>query len=219
LKHDPQAVAKAFFSLTRILAILVVPPVCMVAVAHHAVFTFLLSAKWESAGVLFMLMAPACALQAVTSIGGTVRMALGRTDIVLRMAVEFGFLWVVVLSLTVSHGLTATAAAYNIAVLLYFPRSLGLILPLGGGTALAYLGSLAAPVVASVIGAGIFVQSTGAVPLGTPGELLLAGTLALMAMVGSWFVQRDYVRSEVAYLTEAMHRAAGSSGTIATPTL
>jgi O-antigen/teichoic acid export membrane protein len=219
LKNDADAMTKTFFSLTRILAILVVPSVGMVAVAHQAVFTFLLSAKWESAGFLFMLIAPACALQAVTGIGGTVRMALGRTDIVLRMAMEFGILWVVMLSLAVSYGLTSTAAAYNLAVLLYFPRSLGFILPIVGGTALSYLGNLAVPAIATAICAGVFVQCIGVVALGAVGQLILAGTLAVLATIGSWFVQRHYVRSEIAYLTQAMHRAVGSSGTGATPAL
>jgi PST family polysaccharide transporter len=219
LKHDAEAVKTTFFALTRILAILVIPAVGMVAVAHHAVFTFLLSAKWESAGFLFMLIAPACALQAVTGIGGTVRMALGRTDIVLRMAVESGILWVVLLVLAVGHGLTSTAAAYNLAVLLYFPRSLSFILPIVGGTTLSYLGSLAVPAIATVIGAGVFVKCTGVAALGTLGQLVLAGTLAVIAIIGSWFVQRHYVRSEIAYLTNAMHRAVGSSTTETTPAL
>lgn len=219
LKNDAEAVSKTFFALTRILAILVVPAVGMVAVAHQAVFTFLLSAKWESAGFLFMLIAPACALQAVTGIGGTVRMALGRTDIVLRIAVEFGILWVVILSLAVVHGLITTAAAYNVVVVLYFPRSLAFILPIVGGTALSYLGILAVPAIATAMCAGLFLQCTVVAALGTPGQLVLAGTLALLATIGSWFAQRNYVRAEIAYLTHAMHTAIESSTTETTPDL
>ncbi|MFL5241550.1 MAG: lipopolysaccharide biosynthesis protein [Gemmataceae bacterium] len=219
VKNDPEAVTKTFFALTRVLAILVLPAVGMVAVAHQPVFTFLLSPKWEFAGFLFMLIAPACALQAVTGIGGTVRMALGRMDIVLRMAVEFGILWVVVLSLAVAHGLTSTAAAYNLAVLLYFPRSLGFVLPIVGGTKLSYLGSLAVPAIATAICAGVFVVCTGVATLGSPAQLVLAATLTILAILGSWFMQRHYVRSEVGYLTQALHRAADSSATGATPAL
>lgn len=219
LKNDPEAVAKAFFALTRILAILVVPPVGMVAAAHQATFTFLLSAKWEQAGFLFMLIAPACALQAVTGIGGTVRMALGRTDIGLRIAVEFGILWVVVLSIAVTNGLTSTAAAYSIAVILYCPRSLSFILPIVGGTALSYLGCLAVPAVATVISAGLFLECIPLVTLGMLGQVVVAGTLALLAIVWSWFVQRRYVRAEIACLTQAIHKVVGSSANETTPTL
>jgi PST family polysaccharide transporter len=217
IKHDPEAVATTFFAVTRILAILVVPAVGMVAVAHQAVFTLLLSAKWESAGFLFMLIAPACALQAVSGIGGTVRMALGRTDIMLRIAVESGILWLAALFLAVSNGLTSTALAYDLAALLYFPRSLGFILPIVGGTASLYLRSLAVPAIATGIVAVVFLQCKHVALLGTPGELLLGGTLALLAIIGSWFVQRRSVQAEITYLTQAMHKVPGYLGTEATP--
>lgn len=217
LKNESEAVTTTFFAITRILAILVVPAVGMVAVAHQAVFTFLLSAKWGAAGFLFMLIAPACALQAVTGIGGTVRMALGRTDIVLRMAVESGVLWVVLLALAVSHGLTSTAAAYNLAVLLYFPRSLGFILPIVGGTAWSYLRHLAVPAIVTVICGGVFVEVTDVAAVGRVVQLVLASILAVIAILGSWLVQRGHVRAEVAFLAQAMHRAAASAVDEPTP--
>ena len=105
MKDDQAAVGRAFFAVTRGLAIIVFPTVGMVAAAHQAVFDLLLSTRWESAGYLFMIVAPAFALQVVSAIGGTVRMVLGRTDIMLRTTVEVGVIRLITLLMAVCFGL------------------------------------------------------------------------------------------------------------------
>ena len=65
-----------YLFITRVLATLLFPVIGMVAAAHQPVFKILLSEKWSMSGDLFVLLAPACALQAVAALSGTVRMAL-----------------------------------------------------------------------------------------------------------------------------------------------
>jgi len=202
IKDDQAAISRAFFTVTRGLAIVVFPAVGMVAVAHQAVFDLLLSAKWAPAGDLFMVVAPACALQAVTAIGGTVRMVLGRTDIMLKTTVEFGVLWVIALLLAVRLGLEWTAFSYNVAVLLYTPRSLMLILPIVGGTLVSYLRVIAVPIAITLGCIAVFHEISEVGILGQWALLCVAGILALAGILASALVQRESLREEVALLRE-----------------
>lgn len=200
IKDDQAAISRAFFTVTRGLAIVVFPAVGMVAVAHQAVFDLLLSAKWAPAGDLFMVVAPACALQAVTAIGGTVRMVLGRTDIMLKTTVEFGVLWVIALLLSVWFGLEWTAMSYNLAVLLYTPRSLMLILSIVGGTLLSYFRVIAVPIVVTLVCVAAFRQVTQGGVVGEWAQLLIGGTLAVAGIVASALAQRESLWTETALL-------------------
>jgi PST family polysaccharide transporter len=202
LKDNPEAVGRAFFAVTRGLAIVVFPAVGMVAVAHQAVFDLLLSTKWASAGYLFMVVAPACALQAVTAIGGTVRMALGRTDIVLKTTVEFGLLRLLALVAVVRFGLEWTAFSYNVAVLLYSPRSLMLILPIVGGTLLSYVRVIAVPIAVTLGCIAVFREITETVIVGEWQQLCVGGALALAGILASAVAQRENLGREVALLRD-----------------
>ena len=122
IKGNPNLIGQAFLVVTRILTILSFPTVGMVAAAHKPVFKIMLSDKWAASGHIFMIVAPFCALQAVTAVGGTIRMILGRTDIMLRTTVESNFVAILILLVFVRFGLNWTAISYNVASLLYFPR-------------------------------------------------------------------------------------------------
>ena len=110
----------------------------MVAAAYKPVFALLLSTKWAVSGHLFMLVSAACALQAVTALCGTIMLVLGRAEIRLRTTVEFGIIWIVALLTSIMFGLEAAAMMYNIAVILYVPRTLCFVLPLIECSASAY---------------------------------------------------------------------------------
>ena len=200
---DQAAVGRAFFAVTRALAIVVFPAVGMVAVAHTAVFDLFLSAKWAPAGYLFMVVAPACALQAVTAIGGTVRMVLGRTDIMFKTTVEFGLIRLVTLILSVRYGLDCTAFSYSLAVLLYSPRSLMLVLPIVGGTLGSYVRLIAAPVAITLISIGVFREITQVAVVNEWGQLFLGGILAVAGMAASVLAQREMLREEMTLLKRA----------------
>ena len=59
-------------------------------------------------------------------------MALGRTDVQMRLAAQFAALWLVGLILSVWYGIEAVAAAYSLCALLFTFWSLRVSLPLVG---------------------------------------------------------------------------------------
>ena len=88
--------------------------------ASEPIFHLLLSKKWGQAAPIFVLIAPAAALQPVTAIVGTFLMALGRTDVQMRLAMQFAAVWLVGLMLSVWYGIEAVAAAYSICAYAVF---------------------------------------------------------------------------------------------------
>ncbi len=129
-KDDKDSIRKTFLILTRILATTIFPPMGMIAVAHHSVYTILLSAKWEESGRIFMLLSGIMALQAVMGMCNTVRLALGHTRQQVHQTTEQGILWIVTMFSTIWFGLDCLVIAYSVVFLLYSPRILMLTLPL-----------------------------------------------------------------------------------------
>ncbi len=130
LRDDKAKLAALLLLITRVLAMVVLPAVGMVAVAGEPVFHLLLSKKWGQAAPLFVLIAPAASLQPVTAVLGTFLMALGRTDVQLRLAAQFAAVWFVGLMLSVWYGIEAVAAVYAICGVLFSAWSLRVCLPL-----------------------------------------------------------------------------------------
>jgi len=130
IREDKAKLATLFLLFTRLLAMVVFPAVCLVAAASEPIFHLLLSKKWGQAAPIFVLIAPAAALQPVTAILGTFLMALGRTDVQMRLAGQFAALWLVGLMLSVWYGIEAVAATYSICALLFAVWSLRVCLPL-----------------------------------------------------------------------------------------
>jgi O-antigen/teichoic acid export membrane protein len=142
LRDNRDLIRQMYLSLTRLLSIVVIPAMFMMGAAHGPVFELLLSSKWAMAGQIFMMAAPAAALQAVTSLRGTFMMIIGRTDMQLRMNAEFCVLTVGCLLLSVPYGLFWAVIGYNIVVVIYIFRGIGLTSPLLACTHKDYVGSL-----------------------------------------------------------------------------
>ena len=199
IRDDKQAVRQMYLFITRVLAILLFPVIAMVATSNRSVFNLLLSDKWSTSGELFLLLAPACALQTVTALGGTVRMALGRTDIQLRATVEFGVIWIATLLTSAWFGLEWVALAYNCAVLLYSPRSLALVLPLIECSAVVYVATLITPAVVTLACIAIFWGCNQAQRFDELGQLGLSGALAVFGIIASALIQRHSLRAEATF--------------------
>ena len=130
IRDDKAKVTSLFLLLTRVLAMVIIPSVGIVAVASEPIFHLLLSKKWGEAIPVFILIAPATALQPVTAIIGTFLMALGRTDVQKHLAMQFALVWLVGLVVAVWYGIEAVAATYTICVMLFSVWSLRVCLPL-----------------------------------------------------------------------------------------
>ena len=130
IREDRAKLATLFLLFTRLLAMVVFPAVCLVAAASEPIFHLLLSKKWGQAAPIFVLIAPAAALQPVTAILSTFVMALGRTDLQMRLAGQFAVLWIFGLMLSVWYGIEAVAATYSICTLSFSLWTLRACLPL-----------------------------------------------------------------------------------------
>lgn len=197
IKDDPAAIARVYLLLTRLLALLVLPAMGMVAVANAPIFTILLSEKWVEAGYIFMLVAPACAVQAVVGISETMVYALGRTDIPLRASVEYCVVWMLALLAAASFGLTAAALTFTLLTLAYQLRYLGLVLPLLGVSLRQYLSAYRVAFVVTCLGMGLYALIAHLLPIGLWAAVGLAiGLGAAVLALGGW-VQRADLKREV----------------------
>ena len=210
-RDDLVLLRAAYLALTRMLAVAVFPAIGMVAAAHQPVFALLLSEKWMQSGHLFAMVAPACALQAVTAMGVTMRMILGRTDIVFRATVEFGLLRIGTLLVSVAYGVEWAALSYSAAVLLYTPRSLMLVLPIIGASFLDFLTAIAVPMTATLLSISLFVEVTESFNLAGWVRVVVAAMFAIVSILGSVYVQRSRLLAGLGLLQKALNGAKNES--------
>lgn len=199
-KDNKPAIRATFLMLTRVLAIVVFPIMGMVAAAYHPLFNWLLSAKWAMSGKLFMLVAPASALQAVTSLTATIMLVFGHANIRLKITIEFTLLWILALLISVSFGLEWIGIAYSAAVLLYTPRSLMLSLPMIGCSFLSYCRTFITPFIVTMLCIVSFWQLQQFFLLGEIMQLIIAAILAMAGVAVSAWLQRNVLMSELTSL-------------------
>ncbi|MDZ4820227.1 MAG: lipopolysaccharide biosynthesis protein [Planctomycetota bacterium] len=197
---DAKAICSMFLILTQLLAIAVIPTMGMIAAAYHPVFSLLLSEKWAASGVLFMLASPACAFQAVTALCSTILLVLGRAEVRLRMTLEFGALWIVGLLIGASIGLNAVAVLYNLVVIIYLPRTFGLVLPMIDCPAKSYWRAVRVPIYMTAACVCAHLMLTYYLRVGDVGQLAVAAVLWCLCTAICWVVQMRGIVSEVSLL-------------------
>lgn len=197
IKDDKAAIRRTFLFLTRALALVIFPAVGMIAAAHQPVFDLFLSPKWGVSGELFMIVAPVCALQAVTLLGATVMMVMGRTDIQLRLTAEYVTLWIAALLASVWFGTWWVAIAYDVAVLVYLPRALRCVLQLIECPVRTYLGAFTVPIIATLLSVGLLLELKRVVQFGEWSQLGVGAAIAVLGIGLSAFLQRHALVREV----------------------
>ncbi len=197
LGENKALIRRIFLLLTRIQALLIFPAIGMVAAAHHPLFELLLSKKWLPSGSLYMIAAPAAALQAMTAFSGAFMMALGRTDIQLRMNTEFCILFAAALLVFARFGIAWAVVAYSLAVFCYFPRLLMLTLPRLECTPFTYLRTLVVPVVITTVCVMLYVNATEPLPADNWIRLLLGGGIAVLGMTAGALIQYRTLFNEI----------------------
>jgi O-antigen/teichoic acid export membrane protein len=143
-------------TLTRVMAILLVPAIGMVGAAWHPVFKLFLSEKWVVSGAIFVLAVPGSIFQSVGSIRNTILLVMGRTDLLMRQGFENMVLSITALMIAVWFGIEWVAIAYNVVVFLYFHRSAKPVLEAVNCSFGMYLRAMALPAVVTLAGAGIY---------------------------------------------------------------
>jgi O-antigen/teichoic acid export membrane protein len=182
LRADKTKLTPLFLLITRVLAMVVLPTVGLVAVASEPIFHLLLSKKWGQAAPLFLLIAPAASLQPVTAILGTFLMALGRTDVQMRLAAQFAAVWLVGLMLSVWYGIEAVAAVYSVCAVLFSVWSLRVCLPLLNCSFTMYARNLLWPLAMTASAILLYRLVSSSSPVH---ELLNVAIAAMLAMTAS----------------------------------
>lgn len=190
MKDDTAGIAHIFLVMTRLLAILILPAMGLIAVAHAPVFSLLLSDKWLQAAFIFMLLAPACAVQAVMAICETVVFSLNRTDIQLRTSIEYALVWIGALLVAVGYGVIPAAITFTVLTLLYQLRYLSLMLPLINRSLGDYVATYVTPLVATTLGIATYLALAHFVPMNDWMATIVAALIALAAIGGAALVQK-----------------------------
>jgi PST family polysaccharide transporter len=204
LGENKAVIRQMFLLLTRIQAILLFPAIGMVAAAHEPIFKLLLSDKWLQSGILYMIAAPAAALQTLTAFSGAFMMALGRTDIQMRLNTEFCALFAAALLVFSGFGIIYAVATYSIMVFLYFPRFLMLTLPRLDCSRTAYLRIIIAPIAITMACIITYVNLTKSLIATDWTYLLLSGGIAILGIAVSALVQCRTLFDEVAMFDETV---------------
>lgn len=150
MREDKPALRSLVLISSRALAVFVFPPMAVLCVASGAFIEVFLSERWLPAAVLFTVLAPIGALQAITGLNGPLLMATGRTDLRLRLTWEFTALWVIAVPFLALWGLTAVTIGFAVIYLLYLPRLLHLFLKPVEGKIADYLRAISIPLLAAV---------------------------------------------------------------------
>jgi O-antigen/teichoic acid export membrane protein len=153
--EDRAELRKIFLACTRILGAVIFSSMAFAAAESHALFTILLSDRWIPAATLFSLLVPVNAVMAVTSLNGTVLMAINRTDVQILSAAEYTSLRFAILCATAWGGLEALALGLNASFALYFYRFAKLFLATIDCTFSKFLGALGRPAAIAALFAGL----------------------------------------------------------------
>ncbi len=197
LGDNKALIRRIFLLLTRIQAILIFPAIGMVATAHHPLFELFLSKKWLPSGSLYMIAAPAAALQAMTAFSGAFMMALGRTDIQLRLNTEFCIFFAAALLVFTRFGIAWAVVAYTLAVFFYFPRILMLTLPRLECPLSDYLRTLAVPVIVTMVCIMLYINTTQSLAPDNWIRVLLGGGIAVLGITAGALTQYRTLFNEI----------------------
>lgn len=194
---EGKPIAPHFLFFSEIVAIVVLPGMMMMSAAHFPVFELVLSPKWHVSAELFAFLGPIGAIQAITGLGMTAALAVGRSDVPMRISLEYGFLWLSSLGVAVHFGLGWVAFAYAAAVLLYLPRSLKLTLGLMSCDLASYVRALWVTVTIALIGSLAYAALAAAVTLPAALQIAVAVCIGLAVVAVIVRVRWTHLRGQV----------------------
>jgi PST family polysaccharide transporter len=197
LRDDPPALRSLILITTRALASFIFPPMAILCVASAAFIEVFLSERWLPAAALLAVLAPVGALQAITGLNGPLLMALGRTDIRLRLTWEFTLFWVIAVPFLATQGILAVAIGHAVIFLLYMPRLLQLFLRPVNATLADYFGAIVIPFAVSCGLAAAHVLVTTLLPLSHWAEVGLAVSEVLIGYGAMAWAMRGRLLDDV----------------------
>jgi PST family polysaccharide transporter len=177
---------------SRGIASFVFPPMALLCVASAPFIHVFLSERWLPAAALFSILAPIGAFQAVAGLNGALLMAVGRTDLRLKLTYEFTVIWVVAVPFLAIHSLRAVAVGYAVLYGLYAPRLLQLFLRPIATSLQVYAAALSIPFAVSCGMAGLYLATTALAPTLSPLArigLAACGVLVAYGLIG-WLLRK-----------------------------
>jgi PST family polysaccharide transporter len=168
LREDIPGLRRLLLIASRGIASFVFPPMALLCVASTPFIQVFLSDRWLPAAIILSIFAPVGALQAVTGLNGALLMAVGRTDLRLKLTYEFTLIWVVAAPLLALQSLLAVAIGYAALYALYAPRLLQLFLRPIGTSIRTYLGALSIPFSVSCALIAAYIAVNAVLPALTP---------------------------------------------------
>ena len=199
-KDDADVLKSVFLFSSQVIAIFVVPVIGMIAVAHEPVFRILLSEQWVHSGEIFMLIAPMAVVTCVTALRGTVVMALGRTDIIVRQAFEIAVFSILALCVAVSYGLEVVAMTLTAVNLIYTPYALSKVFPLIGLNLKKYVCVIYMPLATTSCSIFSYLYLIDLYQFTDVYKFILAIGLGVLALVLGAGLQVKSLRSGIDYL-------------------
>jgi O-antigen/teichoic acid export membrane protein len=200
LTDKPDTVSIIFFFTSRMLATLLIPAMAMVAIAHEPIFKIILSEKWVQSGTIFMLLAPAAVLQAITALRTTIATAFDKTDIILKQSIEISALYLLILACTISFGLEWVAIGVTITGLLYIPRSVAFICPLINTTLTAYFKTFIWPLATTLAALIIYSETIIFTDMSDLAQFAVAFAIGLVALITSIALQLKVIKTDLKFL-------------------
>jgi len=197
LQHDLPALKGLVLIASRAMASFVFPPMAVLCVASPAFIEIFLSERWAPAALLFSILAPIGALQAVTALNGALLMATGRTDLRLRLTLEFTLIWVAAAPLLAMINLTAVAIGYAVVFLAYLPRTLQLFLRPINASIREYFVAISVPL---LVAGGLMLAHLAAkavLPLSPWAEIALAVSEVLIGYGLTAWILRGRLRDDL----------------------
>jgi O-antigen/teichoic acid export membrane protein len=198
--EDLAELRKIFLASTRILAAVIFSSMAFAAVESQTVFSIALSERWIPAATLFSLLVPVNALMAVTSLNGTVLMAVNRTDVQVLTSAEYTALRFAILCSTAWGGFGVLAFGLNAAFGLYFYRFSKLFLPIIECSFSQFFGALFRPAALATLFAGLHATIAWWFDLGLVVRLLLGAALLVACWVVMFLMMRRAFLSDLVVL-------------------
>lgn len=126
IQGDAPRLGKTYTDVTACVVLVAAPLMCAVFVVREPFVEFFLGSRWRPVADLLAWLAPIGLLQSIGALVGSVYLAAGRTDVMLKWGAFSGLLAVVGFTVGLHWGTQGVASAYLVLSCLYFWPSLAI---------------------------------------------------------------------------------------------
>jgi O-antigen/teichoic acid export membrane protein len=201
LNENPGHMREGYRQATSAVALLLMPVMVGLVTVAPWFIEVVFSAKWLPATTVLQILAAAGVFQAITSVGGPVLQAAGRTDLQLRWSVLATLQYLTAFVIGLRWGIEGVAAGFLVVSVLQVPIQITYVRQVAPAGAREFVRALRPAVL------GVLVMLAGLLPLGhwlREAPYHAAVDLAVMVVAGAvlysgtvWFIARQELRSVI----------------------